>query len=64
MTGFDPAEERYKFSARMMLLGQSKRLTIPSEDEWVGLNLLERDDELKIYRKEKGEIQTTQREVE
>jgi hypothetical protein len=48
-------EERLKFEALVMLSQfsrDSKKVIIPSRDEWVGLNLLERDDELKRFRHE------------
>ena len=38
------AEEDCKFFAEILLLGARNRIIIPSETEWVGLNLLERDD--------------------
>lgn len=35
-----------KFEARLLLLDQQRRIQIPTIDEWVGLNLLDRDGEL------------------
>jgi len=40
-------EASRKFEAGIMLDGFNKQLAIPTYDEWVGLNLLIRDDELK-----------------
>lgn len=37
-------EARLKFEAQMALA--VKKITIPTRDEWIGLNLLERDSEL------------------
>lgn len=41
-------EEGCKMEAKLMLseMGRSSLLRIPTEEEWVGLGLLERDDEL------------------
>lgn len=35
-----------KFGARLMMVGEPGRVIIPTDEEWIGLNLLERDDEL------------------
>lgn len=41
-------EGRRKMEAALLLLDIRKdRITVPTRDEWIGLNLLERDDELK-----------------
>lgn len=40
-------EASRKFEAAMMMEGVSNRLSIPTREEWVGLNLLIRDDELR-----------------
>jgi len=48
-------EERLKFEALVMLSQfsrDSKKVIIPTRDEWVGLNLLEQDDELKRFKHE------------
>ena len=37
-------ETRLKFEAEMALT--EKRISIPTRAEWIGINLLERDDEL------------------
>lgn len=41
-------EDGCKMAAKLLLsqYGRDKRLAIPTEEEWVGLNLLERDDEI------------------
>jgi len=39
-----------KLAARIMLLDKSLKLYLPSEEEWIGLNLLERDDELPSFK--------------
>ena len=41
-------EEGCKSQARLLLseIGRGPRLIIPSEEEWIGINLLERDGEL------------------
>lgn len=39
-----------KLAARIMLLDKSTKLYLPSEEEWIGLNLLERDDELPSFK--------------
>ena len=36
-----------KLSAKIMLADRMRRVCIPDSYEWVGVNLLERDDELK-----------------
>jgi hypothetical protein len=36
-----------KLSAKIMLADRMRRVCIPDVYEWVGVNLLERDDELK-----------------
>lgn len=46
-------EESMKFLAKIILSEQSrgiKQIMIPSRVEWIGINLLERDDELKRIR--------------
>lgn len=35
-----------KLTARLMLSDKSPKIYLPSKEEWIGLNLLERDDEL------------------
>ena len=40
-------EASRKFEAAMMMEGMKNRLSIPTREEWVGLNLLIRDDELR-----------------
>ena len=35
-----------KLAAQLLLTDDSRRIIIPSREEWIGLNLLERDDEL------------------
>ena len=35
-----------KLSAKIMLADRMRRVCIPDQYEWVGVNLLERDDEL------------------
>lgn len=35
-----------KLAAKILLAGHDRRLVLPSYDEWVGVHLLERDDEL------------------
>lgn len=41
------SEARRKFLASIMLVGFSKeKIILPSVEEWYGLNLLDRDDEL------------------
>lgn len=42
--GLDLTESRQKFLGQMILAGDG--LVVPSEDEWRGVNLLERDGEL------------------
>lgn len=43
-----PVDEDWcKFAAGIMLCDISKKITIPSHDEWIGLGLLERDDGLR-----------------
>lgn len=42
-------EARRKFLAAMMLIPDMRRpneIIVPTESEWIGMNLLERDDEL------------------
>lgn len=39
------AEARQKFEAACMLV-DPRRLIVPTKDEWIGVNLMERDDEL------------------
>lgn len=34
-----------KACAQIMLVGSLDKIVVPSQDEWIGLNLLERDDE-------------------
>lgn len=42
-----PPDENYcKFAASMVLLDMSKRIVIPTAEEWYGIGMLERDDEL------------------
>jgi hypothetical protein len=41
-----------KLAARIMLLDKSSKLYLPNESEWIGINLLERDDELPNLPKE------------
>lgn len=36
-----------KLAAQILLSDRSRRILVPSREEWVGLGLLERDDELK-----------------
>lgn len=55
-------ESGMKFQAKMMLCDTSKRLSIPTVEEWVGLNLLERDDEL-IRGKEQQDVDGLRRKV-
>jgi hypothetical protein len=40
-------EASRKFEAAIMMEGFLKRISIPTREEWVGLNLLIRDDELR-----------------
>lgn len=40
-------EDAAKFYAGIMLCDISKRIIVPTAEEWIGLNLLERDDELR-----------------
>lgn len=40
-------EDWCKFAAGIMLCDISKKIIIPSYDEWIGLGLLERDDGLR-----------------
>jgi len=40
-------EDRCKFLAELMMLGLDRRVVVPTGEEWIGLNLLERDDHLK-----------------
>lgn len=35
-----------KLAAKVLLLDKNGRLIVPSQDEWIGVNLLERDDDL------------------
>ena len=35
-----------KLAAQLLLCSIDRRIIVPSEEEWIGLNLLERDDEL------------------
>lgn len=39
-------------AAKLLLMDTSKRIIIPSEEEWIGLNCLERDDDLPNRRKD------------
>lgn len=39
-------ENKCKLLARLILLNVTTKLTLPTQEEWIGLNLLERDDEL------------------
>ena len=39
-------EARLKFLADMVMIYRKRRIIIPSEQEWIGINLLERDGEL------------------
>ena len=39
-------EDGCKFQAQMMMLGLGKEIVIPTREEWIGFNLLERDDGL------------------
>lgn len=45
-----------KASAKILLADSSRRIRIPTYDEWIGIGLLERDDELirKSNRKVNG----------
>lgn len=40
-------EASRKFEAEIMMEGINNRLSIPTREEWIGLNLLIRDDELR-----------------
>lgn len=40
------AENDRKFAARCLLADNARKILIPSADEWIGVNLLERDDML------------------
>lgn len=40
-------EARMKFEAGTMLSNSFKRIDVPTRSEWIGVGLLERDDELK-----------------
>lgn len=40
-------EDSAKFYAGIMLCDISKKIVVPTCEEWIGLNLLERDDELR-----------------
>lgn len=49
-----------KLAAQILLATGGTRLVIPSYEEWVGFNLLERDDELPARKKPVGkELDTT-----
>jgi hypothetical protein len=43
-----------KLAAKLLLMDHSKRIIVPTESEWFGIGLLERDDELKRYSNAKG----------
>ena len=45
-----PSEIDKKFEARILLCDNQPRIIQPSDDEWVGVNLLERDDQLERKR--------------
>lgn len=40
-----------KLAAQILLSDTSKRIIVPSKEEWIGINCLERDDELPNRRK-------------
>lgn len=40
-----------KLQARVILADRLRRLIVPSRDEWIGVNLLERDDQLPPRRR-------------
>lgn len=42
-----PNENWCKFAASILLCDISKKIVIPTKEEWYGLNMLERDDELR-----------------
>lgn len=44
----DPRLEEFgrKLQAKLLLSDPLRRILVPSRDEWIGLNLLERDDQL------------------
>ena len=41
-----------KLAAKVLLLDKDGRVIVPSRDEWIGVNLLERDDDLPPRAKE------------
>ena len=43
-----------KCAAHILLANQNGGIIVPSQEEWIGLNLLERDDELPNRKKHKN----------
>lgn len=50
-----------KLAAKILLQNTTKGIITPDRDEWIGVNLLERDDELK--RLSKDNVKCTQQEL-
>lgn len=48
-TGTEKQQAYLKFMAEMLLATPERKLVIPTADEWVGLNLLEYDSELRRH---------------
>lgn len=48
-------EDSAKCLAKLMLLGDSKKIVVPTVYEWIGLGLLERDDELTRGQRKVGD---------
>lgn len=43
-----------KWAAEILLISQNSKIIIPEYHEWIGVNLLDKDSELKSQKKGKG----------